>query len=82
MLDHQPTLCPVQMAFGVPCPSCGATRATLHLLAGDPVTALSLNAGATLFLSVVAVLVVAGIVRPAEILGVANADPAVADFSQ
>lgn len=80
MLDHQPSLCPLQAVAGMACPSCGGTRAALHLLAGDPATALSFNAGATLFLCALAVLVMAGSLRPGEILGVANRDRAVADF--
>lgn len=36
-------LCPVASTFGIPCPGCGLTRATLALLHGDVHTALHLH---------------------------------------
>lgn len=80
MLEHQPSLCPLQAIAGVGCPSCGGTRAAMHLLAGDPLTALSFNAGATVFLIALAALVLAGTLKPTEMLGVANGDRLMADF--
>lgn len=35
--------CPFHVLTGIPCPSCGATRAGLALVAGKPVTALRWN---------------------------------------
>jgi hypothetical protein len=48
-LETQPTTCPSQILFGVACPLCGATRAGLHLLSGDIVTAVQFNAGLVAF---------------------------------
>ena len=62
-LAEQQSLCPLLRLTGVPCPSCGGTRAALNLLAGDPVTALSLNAGATIFIAVVGIALMAGLVH-------------------
>jgi hypothetical protein len=33
--DHAPTLCVFRAVTGVPCPTCGATRATLALASGE-----------------------------------------------
>ena len=78
-LNHQPSLCPLLRVTGVACPSCGGTRAGLFLLSGDPVAAVKANAGVTLFLLGVAVLTAGGLIRPAELLGVAKPYELVAD---
>jgi hypothetical protein len=44
----------------------------LFLLSGDPVAAIKANAGVTLFLLVIAALSAGGLIRPAELLGVAK----------
>lgn len=71
-LNHQPSLCPLFRVTGVACPSCGGTRAGLFLLSGDPLAAVKANAGVTMFLIVIAVLTAGGLIRPAELLGVAK----------
>lgn len=38
-----PPVCPTALFFGIPCPGCGLTRATLALLHGDVGTALRLH---------------------------------------
>jgi hypothetical protein len=43
-LDHQPSLCPLQRLAGIPCPSCGGTRAIFYFASGDPINALKRNA--------------------------------------
>ncbi len=40
--------CPVKSVAGVPCPTCGGTRATLALAMLDPATALAMNPGVTI----------------------------------
>jgi hypothetical protein len=52
----QPATCPSQILFGVACPLCGATRAGLHLLSGDIVTAVQFNAGLVAFSIAMAVV--------------------------
>lgn len=81
-LNHQPSLCPLFRVTGVACPSCGGTRAGLYLMAGDISTALSMNAGVTLFLVAMTGLVAAGVLRTEHFLGVANGPIPVADWSQ
>ena len=46
MTEGQPTLvrCPSKLIFHWPCPTCGTTRAFLHLLRGEILTALWQNA--------------------------------------
>ena len=78
-LNHQPSLCPLLRVTGVACPSCGGTRAGLVLLSGDPVAAVQATAGVTLVLLGVAVLTAGGLIRPAELLGVAKPYELVAD---
>ncbi len=38
-----PAVCPMKRLFGIPCPTCGATRAALLLLHGDPAGAFRMN---------------------------------------
>lgn len=38
-----PLVCPLKAVTGLPCPTCGATRAGLALLAGRPLDAVRLN---------------------------------------
>lgn len=70
-LSHQPTLCPLLRFTGIPCPSCGGTRAGLYLLGGDPVAAFKMNAALTAAALTFGVLVAAGKVEIPRILGVA-----------
>jgi hypothetical protein len=64
------TACVFKARTGVPCPSCGSTRAMEALAAGDPAAAMAQNplaviavAGGLVYL-VYAWCVVAGVVRP------------------
>ena len=81
-LAAQPSLCPLYLATGTPCPSCGGTRALVHLAAGDPLAALGSNPGVTVFAALVGALVVAGVVSWHQILGVAKPPEPVAHFSR
>lgn len=84
--DHMataPSLCPSQILFGVACPSCGGTRAGLHLLAGEPLEAFAANPGVTVLAVTLGALVLAGRFswhHVAEWVGVAKPQDAVADF--
>ncbi len=78
-LSHQPSLCPLQRFAGIPCPSCGGTRAGLYLLGADPVAAFAANPGVTAAALTFGALVVAGKVSLDDVLGVANPQIAVAD---
>ena len=49
--------CGIKASFGIPCLSCGATRATLHLLHGDFVDAIQMQ---PLVISLYALIVVWG----------------------
>lgn len=86
LADHMataPSLCPSQILFGVACPSCGGTRAGLHLLAGEPLEAMSANPGLTVLALVSGALALVGWLRwrdVAEWVGVAKPQDAVADF--
>ena len=80
-LDRSPNLCPFLAVTGVPCPSCGATRAALHLLSGDLPSALAMNAGATLFALAVGLGALVGAWTVASFFGVAKPENPVADSS-
>jgi hypothetical protein len=43
LVAYGPSFCPTALLFGVPCPGCGLTRATLALLHGDVAGALRLH---------------------------------------
>lgn len=45
-------LCTLRRATGIPCPTCGGTRATMTLLAGHPVRAFAFNPLVTVFVVV------------------------------
>ena len=77
-LSHQPTLCPLLRFTGVPCPSCGGTRAGLYLLGGDPVSAFKMNAALTAATVTLGVLALAGKVDVPRIPGVADPSEPVA----
>jgi len=53
--------CPIKLAFGIPCPGCGLTRATISLLRGDFAKAFGLHAFAPVVLLGLAALAVAAI---------------------
>lgn len=42
-VEWPPVLCPLQAIAGLPCPTCGATRAVFALVGGRPLEALRLN---------------------------------------
>ena len=77
-LSHQPTLCPLLRFTGIPCPSCGGTRAGLYLLGGDPVSAFKMNAALTAATVTLGVLALAGKVDVPWIPGVADPSEPVA----
>jgi Protein of unknown function (DUF2752) len=79
VVADQPSLCPLLALTGIACPSCGGTRATLHLLAGDPLAAWQANPGASLFIVLAGLLAITGIITPWGLLGVANPSEPVAD---
>lgn len=79
VVAEQPSLCPLLRLTGIPCPSCGGTRATLFMLAGDPMAAWQANPGVSLFVVVAGLLALAGIITPWGLLGVANPREPVAD---
>lgn len=65
-LEHQPSLCPLQRIVGVPCPSCGGTRACLYMLAGRPDLAIQRNALIACGVVAVALWRVAKVNRPID----------------
>lgn len=81
VLAHQPTLCPLQLATGIACPSCGGTRALLYLAGGDPLAALQMNPGVTVFAAALGILWAVGRLEGVK-LGVAKSLGLVADFSR
>jgi hypothetical protein len=58
--------CPLKAAFGIPCPGCGLTRASVALLRGDFAAALGLHAFAPVLLLGLAVFAVAGFLPAAR----------------
>jgi hypothetical protein len=54
--DDGPTICPIALLTGVPCPGCGMTRAASALLRGDLTLALDYHP----LIPLIAVLTVAG----------------------
>ena len=56
-------LCPTASLFGIPCPSCGLTRASLALLRGDLHSAMHFHPLAPLLLPLIALLVGDAVVR-------------------
>lgn len=42
-LSYIPVLCPFKKITGLPCPTCGGTRALIHLAHLDPVGSFSMN---------------------------------------
>lgn len=58
LISGLPTpLCPLHALTGIPCPTCGMTRATTALLHGHPVEALAWNPLATLAMGAAALYV-------------------------
>ena len=58
--------CPLKAAFGIPCPGCGLTRASVALLRGEFATAFRLHAFAPVLLLGLAALAVAGLLPAAR----------------
>lgn len=56
-------LCPTASLFGIPCPSCGLTRASIALLRGDLHGAMHFHPLAPLLLPLIALLVGDGVAR-------------------
>src|SRR5436190_15442311 len=48
--------CPIFHTFGIPCPGCGMTRATVFLFRGDLKAAITLHAFAPIFLVALTVI--------------------------
>lgn len=69
-LEHQPTMCPLQRFVGMPCPSCGGTRAAFYLWGADPMQALKSNAGVTLMIIALAGALAMGKVDLSILFGV------------
>ena len=68
-LEHQPSLCPLQNFAGLPCPSCGGTRAAFYLWGGDPVQAVKSNAGVVLIATAVAGAIALGKLDISQAIG-------------
>jgi hypothetical protein len=58
--------CPFLLAFGLPCPGCGLSRAAVILLSGDLRRALTLHAFAPFFVAVLTLLFIATVLGPQE----------------
>ena len=58
--------CPLKAAFGIPCPGCGLTRASVALLRGEFAAALGLHAFAPVLLLGLAAFAVAGLLPEAR----------------
>jgi len=52
-IEHGPVVCPFRVVTGLPCPTCGLTRATHWLVHGDVVRALTTNPFDTVFLLII-----------------------------
>lgn len=60
--SHSKTVCLIKQVTGIPCPSCGTTRALLQLVSGEFITALIINPFsviAALFLLITPVWIIA-----------------------
>ena len=58
--------CPLKAAFGIPCPGCGLTRASVALLRGDFAAAIGLHAFAPVLLLGLAAFAVAALLPEAR----------------
>jgi hypothetical protein len=54
--------CPVKGLFGIPCPGCGLSRATAHLIQGEWEAAIATHAFAPVFLAGFVLIVIVGLV--------------------
>jgi hypothetical protein len=72
-------VCPWKAATGIPCPGCGLTRATIHLVRGDVAGALHLHPFAPVAVAGIALIVAAAILpappRNRLVQAVARVDP-------
>jgi len=59
-IENGPVVCPFRAVTGLPCPTCGLTRAAHSLMRGDVASALAINPFDTLFF-LVAVPLFAGL---------------------
>jgi len=66
VIDEGPTLCPTRLAFGIPCPSCGITRACCAATRGHFVDSISYHLFGPLVVAGALVLVPALIVEAAR----------------
>lgn len=68
-------LCPTRLAFGVPCPGCGLTRATLALLRGDFAAVLRLHPLAPILAPLLLWGLATSALASAGLVGAARWDP-------